>query len=385
MTTKLDKAMDKFWPQLTYPLSFADALGTLSKQQLTSIRTNLQISNLSSLNKQGLVEKLAVKIPEHLSEAVRCFDQNRIKLIQKIAKNDGIWDKPQLELQQYEYFRERGLLFPGTVEGKRVVLMPLELLETMKEGNAVPDQPNVSRSMEWIRMTQGLLYYYGTLTVEQLISFVVSKGDGAEASTEFMDVLIDASHYYDQFEIHADDTISDTRVVDPQAIMKERSLRHDLDFCPFTKQQLLKAGEPEYVERNSHYMNLVRYVLHRYEIDREQADLMAEEIVDAAKNGNSLAEVIELAKEFIDIPNEETMNAVTNLLVPLMNSTKQWAIKGYSPEELSAKRASASMLLNHVPNQARQAEVIDLQSKKKIGRNDPCPCESGKKFKKCCG
>lgn len=385
MTTKQDKALDKFWPQLTYPLSFADALGTLSKQQLTSIRTNLQISNLSSLNKQGLVEKLAVKIPEHLSEAVRGFDQNRIKLLQKIAKNDGIWDKPLLELKQYEYFRERGLLFPGTVEGKQVVLMPMELLETLKEGNAVQDQPNVSRSMEWIRITQGLLYYYGTLTVEQLKSFVVSEEDGKEASTDFMNVVIDASQYYGQFEIHADDIISDSRVVDPQAIMKERSLRHDLDFCPFTKQQLLKAGEPEYVERNSHYMNLVRYVLHRYEIDREQADLMAEEIVDATKNGSSLAGVIELAQEFIDMPNLETVNAVTNLLVPLMNSTKQWAIKGYSPEELSAKRASASMLLNHVPNQVRQAEVIDLQSKKKIGRNDPCPCESGKKFKKCCG
>lgn len=26
-----------------------------------------------------------------------------------------------------------------------------------------------------------------------------------------------------------------------------------------------------------------------------------------------------------------------------------------------------------------------MQSKKKIGRNDPCPCGSGKKFKRCCG
>lgn len=25
------------------------------------------------------------------------------------------------------------------------------------------------------------------------------------------------------------------------------------------------------------------------------------------------------------------------------------------------------------------------QSTKKVGRNDPCPCGSGKKFKKCCG
>jgi SEC-C motif-containing protein len=27
----------------------------------------------------------------------------------------------------------------------------------------------------------------------------------------------------------------------------------------------------------------------------------------------------------------------------------------------------------------------DLSANKKAGRNDPCPCGSGKKFKKCCG
>jgi preprotein translocase subunit SecA len=25
------------------------------------------------------------------------------------------------------------------------------------------------------------------------------------------------------------------------------------------------------------------------------------------------------------------------------------------------------------------------RAKKKVGRNDPCPCGSGKKYKKCCG
>ncbi|MCK4727443.1 MAG: SEC-C domain-containing protein, partial [Desulfobacterales bacterium] len=25
------------------------------------------------------------------------------------------------------------------------------------------------------------------------------------------------------------------------------------------------------------------------------------------------------------------------------------------------------------------------RSKKKVGRNQPCPCGSGKKYKKCCG
>ncbi len=141
MTIQIDKAMDKFWPQLSYPLSYADALGTLSKQQLTGIRTNLQISNLSSLNKQGLVEKLSEKIPESLENTIRCWDQNRIKLIQKIVKNDGIWDKPLLELQQYDYFRLRGILFPGTINGKRVVVMPSELLDFFKAEGPLLEHP----------------------------------------------------------------------------------------------------------------------------------------------------------------------------------------------------------------------------------------------------
>jgi preprotein translocase subunit SecA len=28
---------------------------------------------------------------------------------------------------------------------------------------------------------------------------------------------------------------------------------------------------------------------------------------------------------------------------------------------------------------------MPVKREKKIGRNDPCPCGSGKKYKKCCG
>ena len=41
-----------------------------------------------------------------------------------------------------------------------------------------------------------------------------------------------------------------------------------------------------------------------------------------------------------------------------------------------------------VPGQTNQPETVKLQPRvveNKIGRNDPCPCGSGKKYKKCCG
>ncbi|MBI4324098.1 MAG: SEC-C domain-containing protein [Chloroflexi bacterium] len=29
--------------------------------------------------------------------------------------------------------------------------------------------------------------------------------------------------------------------------------------------------------------------------------------------------------------------------------------------------------------------MLEKVSKRKVGRNEPCPCGSGKKFKHCCG
>ena len=35
-------------------------------------------------------------------------------------------------------------------------------------------------------------------------------------------------------------------------------------------------------------------------------------------------------------------------------------------------------------NKVSIKEYPETQKQKKIGRNDPCPCGSGKKYKKCC-
>ncbi len=39
------------------------------------------------------------------------------------------------------------------------------------------------------------------------------------------------------------------------------------------------------------------------------------------------------------------------------------------------------------PQPVKQIKISENKNsgKKKIGRNDPCPCGSGKKYKKCCG
>ena len=38
-----------------------------------------------------------------------------------------------------------------------------------------------------------------------------------------------------------------------------------------------------------------------------------------------------------------------------------------------------------ITNDGKETKKIQAKSKKKVGRNDPCPCGSGKKYKQCCG
>ncbi|MBC7238419.1 MAG: SEC-C domain-containing protein, partial [Chloroflexi bacterium] len=51
-------------------------------------------------------------------------------------------------------------------------------------------------------------------------------------------------------------------------------------------------------------------------------------------------------------------------------------ISGEPRQGLTARRRSTPVSTSHTNS--------DQPLKKKVGRNDPCPCGSGKKYKKCC-
>ena len=51
----------------------------------------------------------------------------------------------------------------------------------------------------------------------------------------------------------------------------------------------------------------------------------------------------------------------------------------------SQAKAPADKTLSLGNTARKQVAVEDVKPLDKLGRNDPCPCGSGKKYKKCCG
>ena len=86
----------------------------------------------------------------------------------------------------------------------------------------------------------------------------------------------------------------------------------------------------------------------------------------AIKNEVERSEAIDIFLQAYEIESEQEREIFTYELDVLAQSIRKWSLKGYTEDEI-AKEAS------------RVVNVV------KIGRNDPCICGSGKKYKKCCG
>lgn len=64
------------------------------------------------------------------------------------------------------------------------------------------------------------------------------------------------------------------------------------------------------------------------------------------------------------------VNEYTKAIMDIANTTRLWENRGFTSKELG---------------ELSKPNKVKVLASTKIGRNDPCHCGSGKKFKKCCG
>ena len=105
-------------------------------------------------------------------------------------------------------------------------------------------------------------------------------------------------------------------------------------------------------------------------------------------NGKLLSEIIEVFPQS-KLPSDKDISIITTFV----NNVPRPHFNGYSPEQIASKRlrpnahfAAANPMFNiDSPFDSGFEMPLGNLNQPKVGRNDPCPCGSGKKYKKCCG
>jgi hypothetical protein len=372
----------KRWKAIDVPMTLKESLNRLAKSDLDSIRKKLEIKNASSLKKADLIEVLQENIPAHLERICKDLDKERYDLLKKVAENGGSIPAPSLEPRQFNYFETYGILFTGTFKDEKVVVMPQEIVEALLELDGRDDiQFIITRNTEWIKLTNGALYYYGTLKLSQLSDILEKHNRGLIRLAEYIKIIEQAVKYYQVIRIDADG-FSNARVVDSETVLREHKMRNELGYYPFTKAQLLAAGEPDFVERNASYLKFVQFLLDHFKMTKLEADMIVEECVYAKRIGEQPKDILQYLQSRVEIENIETLRGIMDRIIDLMNNTRDWFLKGYTPSEL---RPESNKGIHSLQSQDRKIVDFHAKKKQKIGRNDPCPCGSNKKYKKCCG
>lgn len=372
----------KRWKPIDGQITLKESLERLAKSDLDTIRKQLDIKNVSSLKKAALIEVLEEQISANMERFCKLLDKERYSLLRNVAKKGGYAVAPDFESKQFIFFQDCGILFTGTFNDEKVVVMPKELVEKLSALDEKNLQAMIDRNTEWIKLTQGALYYYGSLTQSQLIQIVEKYMKNPIDVLEYLSVIEQAIHYYSEIRIDKKNIFSNIRVFDPERVLSEQKQRSELSYFPFTKLQLMNAGEPGFVDRNESYRRFVQFLLSRYEMSMEEADMIVEECVYAKRIGEQPKNILEYLQGRVEIASIESLRDIMDCIVDLMNNTRDWFLKGYTPEELNPRSQSQSK-----PLPSKESKIIDFHAKKKqkIGRNDPCPCGSNKKYKKCCG
>ena len=99
-------------------------------------------------------------------------------------------------------------------------------------------------------------------------------------------------------------------------------------------------------------------------------------------------ESFELFKTMLNRVNKDVISTLMKGFIPTESTNQVQEAQKRRNTDMSNLRASRPELAGgggSDPSQQRQQRVEPVRVEKKVGRNDPCPCGSGKKYKQCHG
>ena len=238
-----------------------------------------------------------------------------------------------------------------------------------------------------LRYVTGLLYFYGVMDFEGLYRAVVDNLPGSLEQDTFRAVLDKVVLNEDNpYELCFDRGFYfRTDVEDVDWVLEEQRARGAIPYRPVTEKEAHLVADKQYSSLwNLPGKKLFRLLQEKFDWSREKALEMILRCQDMHRHDVPSMEIVQRFMDDIEFRELDEVQPLINSLMELTNHTPLWILKGWTPHEVFERYEKPALR----PLPATPFELKDREEKRvgrKVGRNEPCPCGSGKKFKKCCG
>ena len=297
--------------------------------------------------------------------------------LKKCLKNKGLFSNIKEDFDECMIFRKRNLLFATTFNGEPVFIMPTLVQDIFNNINAIDINIKLKSNTEIINLFRGMIKAYGILSYDNTIMLLKRYISNFDETNVIEMIIANEDFYYSEYKIIDDDHCFENYNNNLNLFVNSSIYYNfnnildkfdaNLEYSYISKEKLLAMAKSNYLEKSNFAKKLIKTLSTIFVIDKENISNFLELLANDIQTRN-IDEIIPDAiyglTDGIELMVVDRLELEKNISNFLMN-IPIWRLKGN--------------FLNKPTTSNEQIRSL------KIGRNEPCPCGSGKKYKNCCG
>lgn len=357
---------------------------------LKEIGKSISIKGYYSMKKDDLI----AAISDHI------LDENNLQMSFLVA-NDKDIENFELALKGrehvenpllYRYWEDLSLAFI-TIEDE--VHIPLEV---KKQYLRIKKLKKYQKARERTRIIDSYALactnLYSVIDVKKLVEIINSQTSIAVEVDEVINWCITREHYgnYNMYFYEngyiMNDAYGYSSSMDDMDYEKMLKMQEGKPYYIPDREELLRYKDDLYIEENESFKNMLNYMRTKLKIGAIEAYDYCADIQLGIRSGYMPSDILnDCERTGLSFNNKKQAEVFIKYLMDMFNNTRIRENRGYTPNEIYSIISTKDIAATE--SNESNSNVIPFPQEKnydtKIPRNAPCPCGSGKKYKKCCG
>lgn len=352
-------------------------LNQLTKHDLIDLANTYEITGVSQLNKSDLVHKISEVYIPSIHNMSRYINERKLDMLLMIKDNEQMYSFSDLDLIDLEALSYMGFIFPVEYNTEFKFVISDDLTNWLNDQKTIKSLKETCKKMtEITSFIFGVTNLYGAYPIHLFIN-LFKEYNGYMINHEEIEEIVDyLAEYEGGILMNEEYLIHSKLILQFQKLKHNLEIRSHLEYYPFTKEEILIASDRDYVEPSSDYTNLLQFLQKHCE-SKADAEELAQQIYYNVISGAPMQLSVNAIDQYFEFKNIDQVNQFAQLHQGLHNNCRQWETKGHRPNDLGKSKPSQMRFREH-------KEPIKSVKSNKVGRNEPCPCGSGRKYKHCC-
>ena len=401
-------------------LTIREFLSDWSMEELRELAEDLAVSNAGAMEKEELAGAVRDEIlrPEVMEKRMLLLTDGEMEAFEHaMEKREGYYPEPE-ELNDLERLYE--LLYVFLYEDGYAEV-PQEVAQAYQNINT----PEFQRERKEVSWTYRCLLFvellYGAAPeriVRRLLKDCLGYPVSPERFSELLAKIPDALNPC----VRKNGELIDKAILENGVYEMLKNVQGEKPFYLPSPEEILDYTENGYPAADPFYHSLKSFLITAARLKEEQAEELLPVIWGYIKMGAQVSDIEDVLEEEGIVLSSVTQMPFVALLADVNNHTRMLVHRGRTPMELADRMTewadgklptivpmstvAADMLKESEKELTEMGFGVDLDSNadeipamvmpqgvsgkmvpgsRKVYPNDPCPCGSGKKYKKCCG